>query len=333
MYFRGKQSDSSEAILRICLDRYVHTGISHVNCLTGRPFARRYPLSHPPLWFAPFIDPWNGLLSAFSALGIRQYARTHLFAAGAPTNPSQGDEFGRQLDDLLTQWLQVDAVILGPLDRRVLWNTLESRYYGGTAHFVFVYATAGIGRFRVHDPEGRPCSSVSAMQLATAQVGAPSPTGLTQITNQGALRPWKEVLIHTVRTGIQIYSTAVDFPEAGPQGLASLVDQLRTKPLKTSERGSLHYALTYTMLAVQDLARLFTDSTWEYFIGQAAYESSLHEWRRFARYFCRTCATALDGLHRGDQPLLLSSLEDVTNWETNLGTLLETSVDLLPQVE
>ena len=291
--YYGKQLDNIAAVLLMALEFVGITDVPHPDCLTSRPFCRRSPLDKPQLWLAPFTDPWSSLLLALDNLGIRNECRI--------VTTVSADDQGTDILATIERWLQDGPVILGPLNRTLLWDRIKSRYNQGAAHFVLVLEN-GSGRYLiVHDPEGCPYSTVSSEKLVAALQTALFEGGALQVQSASDLYSRDQVFRQAFLAGVRICSVSAIHPEGGANGLRALAQEIAFRKLKSSEEAALNFAIPALGLALKQVIEFLFDFPCSVSNDLPHWGSVEPQILEVLNEYCVDCAYALEYLKVHDQ--------------------------------
>ena len=249
--YHGKQLDSTAAVLTMATEAIGIRIIPHLHCLTSRPFSLKCPLIVPDMWFAPFVSPLDGLITALNTLRVSYKFQ----AINLSTPPGTKYSFGT-----LNHWLQNGPVILGPLDRTQLWDRMEARYYRGAAYFVLVLKGKSDGLYWIHDPEGCPYRLVSQEKILLAIRNEKHKSGFLQIRSISEVRSREEIFYHTFLKGAKTRFLAGTRPEGNGRGIRSLSQELELRRLKSSEESALNFALPSLGLSLKRVAEFIADT-------------------------------------------------------------------------
>lgn len=246
--YYGKQSDCAAAVLQMAMS--VHGKyLPHADCLTTRPFGLKCPMRTPRLWLSPFISPWDGIITALKTSDLFSGCRM----LDASDNCKTDD-----LIDNIEYWLKDGPVIAGPLERGIIWGRIESLFYQGASHFVFVINKED-DHFTVHDPEGCPYFQIKRERLQSAIENSPFKNGIIQIKSVTGLPPTDEILLEAFFQCLENHAAACDSHDGCSNGLKMMSERVVSARLKSSEAGSLHFGLPALVLNLNHIMDFLTD--------------------------------------------------------------------------
>lgn len=245
-YF-GKQHDTIPAVIGMALPN-INLKLSHLDCLTARPFAWVFNSKKPKKILSPLEDPWSRLKNALSILGTEyNYEKIE--------NKSLTNE--KILKCL--SWVDQGPVIIGPLDRTEIWDRIESMYFSGDAYFMAVLKREATNELMVHDPEGCPYFNISINRIINALKRVDEPIGMLQtITPSPAIHP-SEIVYNVLSAGYKKNQLANEKNNGGANGLSLLSEVCASQSLNSSEEAALYFALPSRSSSLINLIDFFHD--------------------------------------------------------------------------
>lgn len=312
--YQGKQSDSMAAVLLMAMEAVGVKNVPHPNCLTTRPFNFICPLDIPQLWLAPFPNPLDGIWLALKILGIQHNCQM------MPINSINTDT--TVLLTTIEQWLKNGPVIVGPLDRTKIWDRIDSRYYRGTAHFIFIIDYGNNHNLIAHDPEGCPYFLISKQKLLSALNITDFDNAIIQIQSTSGLRLCDEIFQQALISGIKNCAMVVNHPEGGSNGLRSLAQMVASRKLKSSEEGALNFAIPTLSLSAKQLSEFLLDMPDSVICNISNWNKVMPKIFNVLSDDCINCAYALEFLQAHEQVRLSEQLLKIANNKKQLEELL-----------
>lgn len=251
VFYQGKQSDCNAVILLMAMENIGVKNVPHPDCLTTRPFTIKCPCQNPALWFAPFIDPLEGLLTALNILNVQYTCQV----VANPLSEKKSIELLRTIEHLLEDGM----VIVGPLNRTKIWDRITSRYYKGDAYFILIMACYNETHFLVHDPEGCPYFLLSKDKFLSAISVSDFETGIVQLHPDFDLPSDEKIFSQVLLAGIKSIIRASSLQEGGSNGLRVLTQEIISRKLKPSEEGVLFAAIPALSLSANHLVKFLHD--------------------------------------------------------------------------
>ena len=286
--------------------------MTHLGCLTLRPFSLQCPADVPSLWLTPWVTPKQGLLYGLEILGVENYRSKWL-----PGNSQSVAE----LFDFVCEWCQTGAVVIGPVNRTKLWNRLTSRYSCGGAHFLLALKVGANEQLIVHDPEGCPYLRLSRDQLLEAWTTGFDETGVLQIAPHNTLASYPDIYRRSVYRGLLSRRWARTKSKGGANGLQNLAKVLDDRSIKSSEHASLS-------LAVPQLGQRLGQL--EHFLGSIPgsvhilnWETHLRDLRAGLLSYQVACARLLSVLYSQSRENIAKELRRMARNEQNLDECAE----------
>lgn len=249
--YYGKQNDCISAVLEMTLEHLGYPYVSHLDCLTTRPFGWIYCQNEPKKFVAPLKTPWEGIIDALNTLNVDYRSRS-----------IEMNHDSHDINEILADmglWLEKGPVIIGPVNKTMIWNRLPSIYYHGDAHYILVIKSMPENYYLVHDPEGCPYFNIHIDTMKKAMETTEGTRGAIQLTSLPIAVSINDVLLDGLVNGLRCHMMAENHENGGVTGLTLFTNYLRSNNLKSSEEASLHFALSALGIALARKAEFFLD--------------------------------------------------------------------------
>lgn len=228
--FSGKKLDSIPYVLQEILEQAEMEDVFGAECFTLRPFFHKYAGRGKGQLITPYVSGIDGIKKFLGYFGISQDCVKEFRETGTLINLLHGNDYKK------------NGIVIGPLNKKRIWNRVESLFYDNESYFMIVKDKIDEG-YLVNDPDGTP---YFFMEEEFLQEIWNSTKGARIIINLGMIDKQKisyEEVWNCLRADIKTMCRRIQEEQAGSRNVFFLLSESIESKMRSSERIKLYYNL------------------------------------------------------------------------------------------